>query len=194
MASLDKLPPMGRYPKGRYKVRYKKPDGSAGSRNFVRRDEAVRFQHASGADIDRGDWIDPKTRRSKFDSWAASYERSLVRLAPTTSRRYSQYLHNHVLPFFAGWPIAWIDYQRRGLHRPPVREEGCKREAVALTQECPRRRVRPRTGHESRTQGEGDPANPAAENDIRVPKQHGQVLALEQLLEIVENVPGDYWR
>ena len=82
MVSLDKLPPTARYPKGRYKVRYKKPDGSAGSRNFVRRDEAVRFQQANGADIDRGDWIDPRARRSKFDSWAASYERSLGRLAP----------------------------------------------------------------------------------------------------------------
>ena len=34
-----------------------------------------------------------------------------MRLAPTTSSRYSQYLHNQVLPFFTGWPIASIDYQ-----------------------------------------------------------------------------------
>ena len=35
--------------------------------------------------------------------------------------------------------------------------------------------------------------NPAADHHIRVPKQHGQVLTLERLLEMVESVPDDYW-
>jgi integrase len=194
MASLDKLAPTERYPKGRYKVRYKKPDGTAGSRNFVRRDEAVRFQQANGADIDRGDWIDPKARRSKFDSWAASYERSLVRLAPTTSRRYSQYLHNHVIPYFAGRPIASIDYQdvedfvghlfeKKDKSGSPSLSPKSVRDAVSVLAQVMKAALKARAIRE----------NPAADHHIRVPKQHGQVLALEQLLEMVESVPDDYW-
>src|ERR1700682_5192604 len=111
MASVNKLPATARYPKGRYKVRSKKPDGTAGSKTFLRREDAVRFQQANGADIDRGDWIDPKARRRKFDDWVVAYERSLVRLAPTTARRYSQHLSNHVVLFFTGRRIVSIDYQ-----------------------------------------------------------------------------------
>jgi integrase len=194
MASLDKLPPTTRYSKGRYKVRYKKPDGTAGSKNFVRREEAVRFQQSNEADIDRGDWIDPKARRSKFDSWAASYERSLVRLAPSTSRRYGQYLHNQVLPFFAGRAIASIDYQdvedfiadlfeKKDASGNSALSPKSVRDALSVLSQVMKAALKARAIR----------VNPAADHHIRVPKQRGQVLTLEQLLEMVESVPENYW-
>jgi integrase len=194
MASVDKLPPTTRYPKGRYKVRYKKPDGTAGSKNFVRREDAVRFQQSNGADIERGEWIDPKARRSKFDSWADSYERSLVRLAPSTARRYRQYLHNQVLPFFTGWPIASIDYQDVEEFIAHLFDQGddsgspalapkSVRDAVSVLSQVLKAALKARAIRE----------NPAADHHIRVPKQRGQVLTLEQLLEMVECVRDDYW-
>jgi len=194
MASIHKLSPTERYPRGRYKVRYKKPDGRAGSKNFLRREDAVKFQQANGADIDRGDWIDPKARRGKFDEWASAYERSLVRLAPSTARRYGQYLHNHVLPQFRNRPISSIDYQdvedfiaqmfsKTDAAGGPLLSPKSVRDAVSVLSQVMKSALKARAIRD----------NPAADHHIRVPKQRGQVLTLDQLLALVDAVPDSYW-
>src|SRR5205807_1949710 len=95
----------------KWKVRYRKPNGRAGSKTFTRKVDAQRFLSLNSADIARNEWVDPKLRRSSFDEWADAYERGLMRLAPSTRRRYSQYLANQIRPYFAGCPVATIDYQ-----------------------------------------------------------------------------------
>jgi hypothetical protein len=110
MASLDKLPPTGRYPKGRNKVRYKKPDVTVGSRNFVRRDEAVRFQQANGADIDRGDWIDPGPGAASSTAALSRMSGAWSDLPQPRHAAIASTSTTTCCPFFAGWPIASIDY------------------------------------------------------------------------------------
>lgn len=166
-----------------WKVRYRKPSGGAGSKTFARKVDAQRFLTLNGADIERDEWIDPKARRSSFDEWADAYERGLVRLAPSTQRRYRQYLANQIRPHFGGWPIAKIDYQdvenfiadliAGGLGAKSVRD------AVSVLAQVLKAAVRARTLRD----------NPAAGHNIKVPRQRGQAARLEDLLRLIEHVP-----
>jgi len=105
MSSIDKTG------NGRWRAGYRDPAGKSRSRTFRRKGDAERFLAATATDIHRGDWIDPKLRRARFDEWADVFEDGLVRLAPTTSRRYRQLLALQIRPWFGGRPIAGIDYQ-----------------------------------------------------------------------------------
>src|SRR5688500_7005510 len=126
MSSVDKTG------NGRWRARYRDPAGKSRSRTFRRKGDAERFLAATATDIHRGDWIDPKLRRARFDEWADVFEDGLVRLAPTTSRRYRQLLARQIRPWFGGRPIAGIDYQdvesfivdlyRRGYSAKTVRD------------------------------------------------------------------------
>ena len=84
MGSIDKLS------NGRWRARYRDPGGRSRSRTFDRKAEAERFLATTATDMHRGDWVDPKLRRARFDEWADAFEDGLVRLAPTTARRYPQ--------------------------------------------------------------------------------------------------------
>jgi hypothetical protein len=99
------------------------------------RDRPQRFLRATRTDQTRGEWVDPAARRVKFDQWAEAWERSLVRVAPSTARRYRQLLTNQVMPYFSGRSITGIDYQdvetfiaellEAGLG-PKTAREGCR--------------------------------------------------------------------
>ena len=83
MSSIDKAE------NGRWRARYRDPAGKSRSRTFRRKGDAERFLAATATDMHRGDWVDPKLRRARFDEWADAFEDGLVRLAPTTARRIS---------------------------------------------------------------------------------------------------------
>lgn len=186
MASID---PTKRTPAGapardtRWKVRYRKPNGRAGSKTFERKADAQRFLRLNGVDIDRDDWIDPKSRRVLFDTWADAYERGLVRLAPSTQRRYRQYLTNQIRPHFTGWPVSKIDYQDVESFIADLFADGLGaksvRDAVSVLAQVLKAAVRGRTIRE----------NPAAGHHIKVPRQRGQIASLEDLLRLVEHIP-----
>jgi integrase len=94
----------------RWRARYRDPGGRSRSRTFVRKTDAERFLHENGADLNRGEWVDPRLRRTAFRSWAEEWRATTVRLAPTTRRSYNVLLDNHVLPWFGDRPQASIDY------------------------------------------------------------------------------------
>ena len=180
MASVDKQP------NGRWRARYRDPAGRSRSRTFRRKVDAEQFLAATITDMRRGDWIDPKLRRMRFDEWADAFEDGLVRLAPTTARRYRQILDLQVRPAFNGWSIAAIDRQdvssfivellSRGLSPKTTRD--CVSVLSLVMQGAQRARV--------------IRDNPAAGHHIKVSRQRGQVLPLDQLLRLVENTRADY--
>ncbi|MGI9022605.1 MAG: tyrosine-type recombinase/integrase [Acidimicrobiales bacterium] len=61
-------------------------------------------------DVRRGEWVDPGLGRVTFDEWAAEYLRTIVHLRAVTQGDYERALRIHVLPAFAGRPIAAIDH------------------------------------------------------------------------------------
>lgn len=169
-----------------WKVRYRKPNGRAGAHTSPTKIEARRWLEANGADMHRGDWIDPSLRRSRFDEWAEAYERGLGRLAPNTTRVYRLILSRHVRPHFDGRPIAGIDYQDVEDFIGELFDKGLgpksTRECVSVLAQVMKVALRARAIKD----------NPAAGHHIRVPKQRGQVLPLDKLLRLVDEVQAEY--
>ena len=93
-----------------WRARYRDNNGRECSQTFERRIDAERFLERTGADVQRGEWIDPALRRTSFDEWASAWWATTVRLRPTTRRGYHQLLHGHVLPYFGARPLASIDF------------------------------------------------------------------------------------
>jgi hypothetical protein len=60
MGSID------RRPSGRWRARYWDPEGRQRSQTFDRKGDAERFLQRNGADLQRGEWIDPALRRVLF--------------------------------------------------------------------------------------------------------------------------------
>ncbi|MCA1707009.1 MAG: site-specific integrase [Actinobacteria bacterium] len=94
----------------RWRARYRDADGRSRSATFDRKIDAERFLERNGADLQRGDWIDPSLRRTTFDDWADAWWDTTVRLRPVTRRGYWMLLTGHVLPFFGGRRLASIDF------------------------------------------------------------------------------------
>lgn len=94
----------------RWRARYRDAKGRSRERVFERKFDAERFLETNGADLTRGEWIDPRLRRVAFDDWAAEWWATTVKLRPTTRRGYRIMLDGHVLPWFGGRPQASIDY------------------------------------------------------------------------------------
>lgn len=180
MSSIDKTG------NGRWRARYRDPAGKSRSRTFRRKGDAERFLAATATDIHRGDWVDPKLRRARFDEWADAFEDGLVRLAPTTARRYRQLLTLQIRPWFGGRPIASVDYQdvesfivdlyRRGYSAKTVRD------CVSVLSQVMKAAARARVIRE----------NPAAGHNVKVTRQRGQVLPLTELHRLVEHTREDY--
>jgi integrase len=180
------VPSLEKQPNGRWRARYRDLNGRSRSQTFDRRVDAQRFLEVNGADMARGEWVDPLARRARFEEWAASWEESLVRVAPTTARRYRQILIVHVLPHFGGRRITSIDYQdvesfiaaqfAKGLSPKSVRE------SVSVVSLILRAALRARVLRD----------NPAAGHAIRVRHQAGQALALDDLLRLVEHTRPPY--
>ncbi|MEO8691983.1 MAG: tyrosine-type recombinase/integrase [Acidimicrobiales bacterium] len=94
----------------RWKARYRDASGRARSETFDRKADAEKFLERVGADLQRGDWVDPALRRMKFDEWANEWRSSgLIHLRPSTARSYRYVLDRRVLPYFSGRPVASID-------------------------------------------------------------------------------------
>lgn len=104
MGSID------RRPGGRWRARYRDPEGRVRSQTFDRKGDAERFLQPNGADLQRGEWIDPALRRVLFVDWAEQWWQTTAKLRPSTRRGYWQILQNHVLPEYGDRALASIDF------------------------------------------------------------------------------------
>ncbi|MHB2023679.1 MAG: tyrosine-type recombinase/integrase [Mycobacteriales bacterium] len=89
-------------PSGRYQARYADPTGRIHTRMFVAKGDAGRFLAGIRADLDRGEWFDPRAGREALASYAKRWvDARRVRgrpLAPRTVALYAWLLDKHVLP------------------------------------------------------------------------------------------------
>jgi integrase len=93
-----------------WRARYRDANGRPRSRSFARKFDAERFLEANGADMQRGEWVDPTLRRSSFADWADAWWATTAKLRPNTRRGYWLLLTNHVLPYFGTARLGSIDY------------------------------------------------------------------------------------
>jgi integrase len=183
LASIDKQP------SGRYRARYRDLHGRSRSRTFSTKGEARRFLDRNSADMQRGDWVDPTMRRSRFDDWAATWWETTRKLRPSTRRGYHQLLHGHVLPYFSGRRLAEVDYLDVEQFIAAKLDEGLSpkkvRDAVSVLSMVMRCALRSNARKD----------NPAAGHHIDVPRRKltsGDVLGMEDVHRLVAAVPGPY--
>src|SRR3954467_13027709 len=108
---------------GRWRARYRTPDGRERSKTFTRKADAERFLAIVESEKLRGDYVDPLGGRRLFgdvvDAWLTSH----VQLRPTTLEQRESRLRNHVLPYFENRAIGAItrgDIQEWVNHRSEV--------------------------------------------------------------------------
>ena len=97
-----------RTPQGRWKARYRTPTGESRSKTFTTKQEATRFLSLVGADMIRGDWVDPQHGRIRLDEWARTFLRTTPEIDPNTRATYARDLERYVLPRFGAMPMSAI--------------------------------------------------------------------------------------
>jgi len=95
---------------GRYRARFRDPNGHTRSVTFDRLDDARRYLAGLGGGLVRGEFVDPAQARTRFDDWAEMWWQTTTGLRPTTRRIYRYFLDRHVLPYFGGRKVGSIDY------------------------------------------------------------------------------------
>src|SRR5204863_7898763 len=71
--------------------------------------EAEQFLGRQSADIQRGDYLDPRLARTTFEQWAREWLSTTVHLKPKTQASYESILNKRVLPVFGNARIAAIE-------------------------------------------------------------------------------------
>jgi len=94
---------------GRYRARYVGPDKRWKSKTFDRKIDAERWLRHQLSSIDRGEWIDPALRRTRFGELAERWLPTIAALRPKTRANYESLLRSHVLPTFGEVELAGIN-------------------------------------------------------------------------------------
>ncbi len=102
MASIDKVS------SGRWRARYRDPQGRSRSKTFDRKRDAERFLSASSTDMERGRWTDPQRGRVTVGAWAKEYLATVVNLRASTRFTYERDLGKYVLPRFGQAQLAQV--------------------------------------------------------------------------------------
>jgi integrase len=94
---------------GRWRARYRSPDGRERSKTFDRRVDADRFLAEMAVAKNRGAWVDPRAGRMPFSEWAAECYAARIDLRESSRARDEGYLRLHVLPHFGSIPLSRIE-------------------------------------------------------------------------------------
>jgi Phage integrase, N-terminal SAM-like domain len=92
----------------RYEVRLRGPDGRERSRSFRTRRDADRYEREQRANIDRGNWIDPRRATVPFEEYALRWVAERPDLQPRTIELYRSLLRCHILPAFGDLHLGKI--------------------------------------------------------------------------------------
>lgn len=116
---------------GRYRVRYRDPEGKERSKTFTLRRNARRFQSVVEEELARGMWVDPRAGRRRFGDFAADMIKPRSNVRPATAARIQNYLGVQILPAFREYPLskisrlsvqAWVDAMSQTLGPRTVRD------------------------------------------------------------------------
>lgn len=102
MASIEKQS------NGRYKVRYRTPDGKDRAQRFDKKREALDFAASVRVDKKRGLFVDPRDGKTSFGDFAAQQMASRRDLRPSARSRDESYLKNYIMPTFGAKSVARI--------------------------------------------------------------------------------------
>jgi len=102
MASVAKRP------NGKWRARYRGPDGRERARHFDRKIDAERWLNSVEHAKNRGEWIDPARAQVTVGAWCDRWLDTQVQLKPTTRVRYEGLVARHVKPTWGRVPLAKV--------------------------------------------------------------------------------------
>ena len=93
---------------GKWRARYRGPDGRERSKTFDRRTDADRWLASIEVSKARGEWVDPSLGKRTFASWTEEWSGAIVDLRPSTLQRDLGIVRVHLLPRFGSVPLSRI--------------------------------------------------------------------------------------
>ena len=94
---------------GKWRARYRQPDGKERSQTFARKVDAEKFVALTEAAKIKGDWINPDLGNITVRQWSREWKKTLGGLRKSTYERDMSYLRTHILPPFGSRRLASID-------------------------------------------------------------------------------------
>jgi integrase len=95
-------------PSGRYRARYRAPDGKRVTRTFTARADANAWLGDERAAVRHGTWISPDAGQILLQDYAREWLEGRTDLRATTAAKYWHLLERHVLPTLGGLQINAI--------------------------------------------------------------------------------------
>ncbi len=170
----------------KWKARYPDPTGKDRSKTFPRKADAEKFLERVGSNMQKGDWIDPRADKSRFDDWVEVWWKTTVKLTPSTRRGYDKILRLHLQPHFRGRRITSIDWVEVELLASTLLESGLStktvRETLSVLSQIMKTAVRARAIRE----------NSAAGHSLPTRRQRTKVLTMQQVDELVAHTDERY--
>jgi len=102
MAHIEKRGP------GRWRARYRGPDGRERSQTFDRKVDAERWLAQVETDKARGQWVDPAGGRITFGSWFAEWMATTTDLRSNTRQLYEYLGRRYLVPAFGAMELAKV--------------------------------------------------------------------------------------
>ena len=102
MAHVEKRGP------GRWRARYRGPDGRERSQTFDRKVDADRWLAQVETDKARGQWVDPAHGRITFATWFEEWMATATDLRPNTLALYEYLGRRYLVPAFGSTELAKI--------------------------------------------------------------------------------------
>jgi integrase len=95
---------------GRWRARYRGPDGRERSKTFATRRDADRFLATTETAKLRGEWVAPERSRLTVGDWADSWVAVQSHLKPKTRAGYDSLLRTQVLPRWGGTALVRVTH------------------------------------------------------------------------------------
>src|SRR6266508_4231641 len=92
-----------------WEARYRDPMGKERGRTFRTKRDAELFLGRQSADIQRGDYLDPRLGRTTIAHWAEEWLQTTVHLKPKTRASYESILRKRILPVFGNARIGAVE-------------------------------------------------------------------------------------
>ena len=97
-------------PDGRYRARYRGPDGKERAKHFRKKGDAEAWLSSMRGRVIHGDWVDPALGRAELRDWAPTWLASKSALKPTSRRSYEELWRTRVEPRWGSVPMSRITY------------------------------------------------------------------------------------
>ena len=94
---------------GKYKYEFQGPDRKWHYKTHDRKEAAERWLRDHLTALDRGEWIDPRIRRTTISEFAERWFESTAHLKPKTREGYESLLRVYVVPEFGSWRVCDVN-------------------------------------------------------------------------------------